>query len=75
MFIIIEIQKSNLGSVAIVPPASYSDHDHANQAYHTALAAAAVSQVDVHSVVMLDDTGARIKGESYYHGQTPGAES
>jgi hypothetical protein len=27
-----------------------------------------VSQVNVHSVVMLDDTGARIKGETYYHG-------
>lgn len=68
VYIIIEIQKSNNGTVAIVPPASYTDQWLAEQAYHTALAAAAVSQVDVHSVVMLDDTGARIKGETYYHG-------
>lgn len=68
VYIIIEIQKSNNGTVAIVPPASYTDQRLAEQAYHTALAAAAVSQVDVHSVVMLDDTGARIKGETYYHG-------
>lgn len=68
VYIIIEIQKSNNGTVAIVPPASYNDQRLAEQAYHTALSYAAVSQVDVHSVVMLDDTGARIKGETYYHG-------
>lgn len=68
VYIIIEIQKSNDGTVAIVPPASYTDKDVAEQAYHTALAAAAVSSVNVHSVVMLDDTGARLKGETYYHG-------
>lgn len=68
VYIIIEIQKSNEGTVAIVPPASYTDKDIAEQAYHTALAAAAVSSVNVHSVVMLDDTGARLKGETYYHG-------
>jgi hypothetical protein len=45
-YIIIEIQKSNNGTVAIVPPASY----------------------DVHSVVMLSDTGEWMKGETYYHG-------
>ena len=67
VYIIIEIQKSNEGTVAIVPPASYTDKDIAEQAYHTALAAAAVSSVNVHSVVMLDDTGARLKGETYYH--------
>ena len=67
MYFIIEIQKSNNGTAAIVPPASYTDQRLAEQAYHTALSYAAVSQVNVHSVVMLDDTGARIKGETYYH--------
>ena len=68
MFIILEIQKSNSGAVAIVPPASYSDRNQAEEKYHQSLAAAAVSSVDVHSVVMLSDTGDRIKGETYYHG-------
>lgn len=67
MYIIIEIQKSNNGTVTIVPPASYSDWKTAEQAYHTALSYAAVSSVDVHSVVMLSDTGDRIKGETYFH--------
>ena len=68
VYIIIEIQKSNNGTVAIVPPASYTELNKAEQAYHQALAAAAVSKVDVHSVVMLSDSGERIKGETYYHG-------
>lgn len=68
VYIIIEIQKSNDGTCAVVPPTTFTDQRLAEQAYHTALSYAAVSQVDVHSVVMLDDTGARIKGETYYHG-------
>lgn len=68
MFIILEIQKTNSGAIAIVPPASYSDRNHAEEKYHQSLATAAVSSVDVHSVVMLSDTGDRIKGETYYHG-------
>lgn len=68
MYIIIEIQKSNKGTVSIVPPSSYNELNKAEQAYHAALSAAAVSNVNVHSVVMLSDTGERIKGETYYHG-------
>ena len=68
IYIIIEIQKSNDGTCAIVPPMAYTDKNIAEQAYHTALAYAAVSSVNVHSVVMMDETGSRIKGETYYHG-------
>ena len=68
MFIILEIQKSNGGSVAIVPPVTYAERNEAEQKYHLCLSSAAVSSVDVHSVVMLDDTGSRLKGETYYHG-------
>lgn len=73
-YIIIEIQKSNTGTVAIVPPASYTDQQIAEQAYHTALAAAAVSDVNVHSVIMLKDDGTLVKKETYYHGDVPNPE-
>lgn len=66
-FVIIEIQKYNNGTVAVVPPTSYSDQWLAEQAYHTALAAAAASQVEIHSVTMLNETGDRLKGETYDH--------
>jgi hypothetical protein len=65
--IIIEIQHSNDGTNATIVN-SYKDQATAEQKYHTVLAAAAVSNVDVHSAVMLDDMGNHIKGESYYHG-------
>ena len=68
VYIIIEIQKSNSGACAVVPPTTFTDQRLAEQAYHTALSYAAVSQVDVHSVVMLNDVGERLKGETYYHG-------
>ena len=68
MFIILEIQKSNSGSVDIVPPTKHESRNEAEQKYHQWLSAAAVSKVNVHSVVMLSDYGDRIKGETYIHG-------
>lgn len=65
-FIVCEIQTSP-ESVAVVPPATYNDRNQAEQAYHQALAAAAVSTIPIHSVVMLDEAGAMIKHEVYYH--------
>ena len=67
MYLIIEIQKSNDGTLAHLESV-HATRDEAEQKYHTVLAAAAVSSVNVHSAVMLDDTGNRIKGETYYHG-------
>lgn len=68
MFIVLEIQKSNSGSVAIVPPASYEDRNNAEEKFHQSLAAAAVSNIDVHSVVLLSDKGEWLDGKTYYHG-------
>lgn len=65
--IIIEIQHSNDGSTSVLHEV-VADRNTAEQAYHTKLACAAVSAVNVHSVVMLDDYGNKVKGETYYHG-------
>lgn len=66
--IILEIQRSNSGETATICT-FYADRNTAEQMYHAALASAAVSNVNVHSVVMLDEVGNRVKGESYYHGE------
>lgn len=71
--IIIEIQHSNDGSTAVLHEVK-SEQSVAEQTYHTKLAYAAVSEVNVHSVVMLDDYGNRVKGETYYHGTIEAAE-
>lgn len=65
--IIIEIQHSNDGATSVLNVVK-ADRSEAEQLYHNTLAYAAVSTVNVHSVVMLDEYGERIKGETYYHG-------
>lgn len=65
--IIIEIQHSNDGSTSVLHEVK-TDSNIAEQTYHTKLAYASVSKINVHSVVMLNDYGDRVKGETYYHG-------
>lgn len=67
MYLVIEIQKMNNGQLSHLVT-THEEQSEAEQKYHAVLSAAAVSAVDVHSAVMLDDTGERIKGETYYHG-------
>ena len=65
--IIIEIQHSNDGTTSTICT-THVDRSEAEQKYHQVLAAAAVSAVNVHSAVMLDDDGCSVKRETYYHG-------
>lgn len=64
--IIVEIQHSNNGSTAVLHEVQ-ADRNIAEKTYHIKLSYAAVSSVNAHSVIMLDDYGTRIKGETYYH--------
>lgn len=66
MYIIQEIQTDN-GQTALVPAATYSDKNQAEAAFHTALAYAAVSTVDVHTVLMFDEHGNTVRREYYEH--------
>ncbi len=65
--IILEIQHSNDGSTTVLHEVK-AERNKAEQTYHNMLAYAATSAVNVHSVVMIDDYGEKIKGETYYHG-------
>lgn len=64
--IIIEIQHSNDGTTAVLHEV-VEGHNEAEQTYHNKLAYAAVSSIYEHSVVMLNERGERVKGETYYH--------
>ena len=66
MYIIIEMQTNN-GSTALVPAQAFNNRDQAEAAYHTALAAAAVSSIQVHTVVMLDEHGNTLARQYYEH--------
>ena len=64
MYILIEMQTNN-GTTAIVPPTTYSDLSIAYQAYYTALAAAAVSNVQIHTVVLMTPIGQIVRVETF----------
>lgn len=66
MIIIQEIQ-TNGQQTALTPAATYTDKNQAEARFHTILAAAAVSSVEVHTVIMYDEHGNVIKREYYEH--------
>ena len=64
-YIVLEIQKFADESVAVPPVATYESFFDAVSRYHTILAAAAISDVPVHSALILTDTGQEIRLDSY----------
>lgn len=64
MLIVMEIQKSTNVSTIVT---AHETRSEAEQKYHTVLAYAAVSNIPVHSAVMISDNGDFIKTESFEH--------
>lgn len=73
MFVVLELQRSGENTLGTIVT-THETRNSAEQKYHQVLAAAAVSNVDIHSAVMLSETGQRIKGESYVHMDNNGVE-
>ena len=66
-YIVLEIQKSEDGTVAIPPLTTHDTFWDAQARYHTILAAAATSSVAVHTALILNDVGQEIALTSYNH--------
>ena len=66
MFIIQEIQTEK-GATALLPAITKADRNEAESVYHLTLGAAAISSVDVHTVMMYDEHGNVIKKDFYEH--------
>ena len=64
-YVVVELQDNGPSVANLVN--SYESVNQAEQKYHQVLSAAAVSQVPVHSAVMLNSEGMYIKSESYKH--------
>lgn len=77
-YIVIELQNTN-GSVAHLFDA-YDDRNQAESKYHLVLSAAAVSQIPVHTAVLMTDEGFTLESKCYEHevqpvtAETPPAE-
>ena len=80
MYHIIEIQSYNhkdeatgqwsvKPSTIVTPIPQFEDMNEAKAAYHQKLAYAYQSKVDIHTVAILDHTGAVIESECVLHGQ------
>ena len=66
-YLIFEQQTAN-GSTAVLTTAKPNINE-AEQKYHTVLAAAAVSDVPVHSAAMLTERGQLVKYECFVHAE------
>lgn len=66
MIIIQEIQ-TNGQQTALTPAVTFEDRNQAESRFHSILASAAISEVQVHTVIMYDEHGNVIKREYYEH--------
>lgn len=65
MYIVLELQTTNNKTAHIFW--SYTDVNEAESKYHAVLSAAAVSSVEVHTAVMMDEYGQNVKSQYYVH--------
>lgn len=65
MFTVIELQTNNGVTSALTN--AYSDESVACQKYHQILSFAAVSNVDIHTAIILNESGNTLKCESFAH--------
>jgi len=66
MYIIEEIQTTN-GVAALLPPIVYNDSNEADSAYYSKLSSAAVSNIEIHTIMMHDEFGNIYKVDWYQH--------
>lgn len=67
MFIVLEMQKLDKDTLAILPANTYESQAEADSKYHAILSVAAISSVWKHSAVMLDENGTPLKYDCYIH--------
>jgi len=67
MYVVVEIQTT--GGVTTQITTVEQNRDTAEQKFHTILSYAAVSNVEIHSAVILNPEGQKIKSECYKHEQ------
>lgn len=65
MYTVVEMQTNNGTTTALV--SCYDDINLAYQKYHQILSFAATSEVDIHSVTVLNEYGNVLKNEFYDH--------
>ena len=68
MYIVIEIQTNTDGTVGTIVN-QYSNLNDAESKFHQILASASISEVPVHSAVIITNEGVTVRAECYNHGE------
>ena len=66
MYIIQEIQTNN-GQSTLLPAIDKQDKNEAESTWHSIMASAAISTVEVHTVIMYDEHGNMVRNGYYEH--------
>ena len=69
MYHVIEIQTNGSSSVIVTPIPSAENLYEADSIFHQKMSYAAISQVPIHSVVMIDENGLLLRNGSYNHSE------
>lgn len=69
MYIILEIQTNNGSSSVVTPIQTTEQKNDAMSKYHGILTYAAVSSVQCHTVVVLNEQGVVVAKETYFHNE------
>jgi len=67
-YIVIEMQTN--GETSAVISNTFSDHNQAESSYHSILASAAISSVELHAAAILTDNGRLMCSQAYEHRPT-----
>ena len=68
MFIILEFQTTD-GKTSVLTPIKKPTLNEAESVYHQILASAAISSVEHHTAMVIDDEGVVFDNKCYHHGQ------
>lgn len=68
MYIVMEIQTNAEGQVATLIN-QYEEINNAESKFHQILASASISEVPVHTAVLMTEKGVTVRAEYYDHGQ------
>lgn len=69
MYTVIEMQTNGSSMTVVTPIKTFADKGKAHQEFHTVAAYAAVSKVQTHTVILLNEYGNIEKREIYEHEQ------
>lgn len=73
MFIVIEMQ-TNGTTTSVLPVTTFQTLNEAEAKYHQILSIAAVSSVEKHTAIVIDENGTVFDNKCYYHGVEPSEE-